>query len=112
MSSNWTVVVHTNGHTGRSLSLSLVVVVVVGDIYTTKRPTICVQWCVSVPLFVLDMLRAFGVLVWWCAVLLCLLLSFCPVFFLFFVQKLDWKNCTKKSSLIARATLGEERDSR
>jgi len=53
MSSNWTVVVvHTNGHTGRSLSLSLVVVVVVGDIYTTKRDDMCAVVCLRPSLFV------------------------------------------------------------
>ena len=58
MSSNWTVV-NTNGHRSFSLSLSLVVVVVGGDIYTTKRDYICAVASPSLSSF--SMLRAFGV---------------------------------------------------
>ena len=94
MSSNWTVVVHTNGHTGRSLSLSLVVVVVVGDIYTTKRPTICVQWCVSV-LFSLRCCSRCCC----CAFGGALFFFFVFFFSLFVVQKLDWKKLSTERVL-------------
>ena len=101
MSSNWTVVVFTQMVTGRSLSLSRCCCCCCRRryIYTTKRPTICVQWCVSVLLSSLfSMLCAFGVLVWWCAVLLLLLLLFVPSFFSSSSKNWIGKNCTKKSS--------------
>ena len=94
MSSNWTVVVFTQMVTQVVLSLSLSLSLLVSAIYIYHKATddVCAVVCLRPSLFVvLDVVRV------WCVGLVVRCSSsssssFCPqVFFLFVVQKLDWK---------------------
>ena len=91
MSSNWTVVVHTNGHRSFSLSLSLLLLLLSSAIYIYHKARRYVCSGVSPSFFSLRCSRcccccAFGGALFF-------------FFVFFFVQKLDWKKLSDERVL-------------